>query len=301
MAEPVTVRVLDQHSDPVEGLVVHLYDADNTYRVDTGETDAAGEVVFAAVDEDWAYVRFFGELIHATIDTPQRFKVVTPPPANIFEFSAVTFETPVAPGTDLCRMYGWFNPPNLGGHRVAVHITTLEDPARVNPAGATGGFLHVVSNASGYVEIDLVRDGLYSAVITGFENEPIIFRVPSAASADFVQVLFPVPETLVFSPTTLAVSVGDVEELEDTYLIMTGGYILDSTTDPLLATRVTYSSSDEAVATVAQGTGGVPEITAVGAGTALITAEVVAYTAPIVRPAVTLAMTPVAGATVTVT
>ena len=301
MAQPVTVRVLNQHSDPVEGLAVHLYDADNTYRVDTGETDAAGEVTFAAVDEDWAYVRFFGDLIHATITTPQRFKVVTPPPANIFEFSAVTFVTPAAPGTDLCRMYGWFNPPGLGGHRVAVHITTIEIPVRLSGSRATGGFLHAASDDAGYVEVDLVRDGLYSAIISGFEGEPIIFRVPEAVSADFPAVLFPVPETLVFSPAVLALNVGDTEELEDTYLAMTGGFRVTGTTDPLLSTRVEYASSDETVATVTYGTGGVPSITGVSAGAALITATALAYTSPVVRPEVTMAMVPVAGVPVTVT
>jgi hypothetical protein len=295
----VTVRVLDQDSLPVEDVMVHLYDSDNRWRTDYGLTDSAGEVDFTGVDEGDAWIRLFAEELHATVETPQLLDVRAAPATNIFEVGVILPQAPAPRSPNTCRIYGWFHNIDLTRKRLMLHLSSWEDPVLVVGAGETGRQLPVQSDDNGYFEFDLVRDGLYSATIPGYENEPIIFRVPEVESCRIEDLLFPVPVTLTFDPTgPLAMTVGDEECLEDTTLLLTSGYVLnaDNNEDVPFRRYVTYTSSDEEVATVTWGSDGIPCITAVGPGTADISAEIgseeCASGIPITRPEATLTVAP---------
>ena len=296
MAQDVTVRVLDQHGNAVQDIGVHLYDDFNLYRVDNGFTDSAGEVLFAAVDEGTKYLRFYGKARHATIETPQQITVQDPP--NIFEVGAILPQAPAARTPVTCRMYGYFNNPSLFGRRVAIHITSLEDPILVSPGGESGNTL-IPSDEEGYVEFDLVRNGLYSAVIPGYENEPIIFRVPDLETADITKVLFPAADTLVFDPAgPLALLVDECTELTGTTLTLNSGLVLSGDTyeDVPITRFIEYVSSDDEVASVSTGDDGTPVVCGVGAGTAQISAELKDPTdscSAIAYPVTSLTVTPV--------
>ena len=245
-----------------------------------------------------------GPMIHATVESPQRFNVVVPPPNNIFEVAAVTKEVPAPSHEQLCVCYGWLGYPNLQTRRSVIHLSTLEDPVQT-PVGEAGGQMPITSDADGYLEFELIRGGLYSVIVPGYEDEPIIVRIPDADTARVKDLLFPVPRLLTFDPSgPLAMAVGDTEELDHTTLTLSSGFVLDAgaldDNDTLISRYIEYESDDEDVAIVTSASDGTPVITAIGAGACLITGTIVEDSHPRRLPEPSLTMSPVAGVSVTV-
>jgi hypothetical protein len=298
----VIIRIEDQNSTGVQNIGVRVYDGDNVYLQDSGYTDAAGEAAFVLTEGTY-YVRLDAEHLHVTLDSLGTIRVITPPPDNTFEVDAVIFEVAPPPSPDLCRVYGWLNYATLHPRATILHFSSLEDPTVMLSVGELGSQLPVATDDDGYLQVDLVRDTLLSVIVPGYEEDPIIFRVPNVPTTRLEDLLFPVPTLLTFDPAgPLVLAVGDVEELVDSSLTLSSLVVLDGTTseDTSISRYITYESSDTAVATAGMASDGTPTITAIGAGTALITAVLVDDTYPIRRPVATLAMSPVAGVSVTV-
>ena len=129
MAVSVTLTVLDRDGNPVEDLVIQVYDSTGTNLVISGATDGTGELI-VSLDEVFRYqLRFYGEHILATVPTAT-IKVVVPPPANEWQFSATTFVPPVSPDPHMCRLWGFFL--DAAGRRAAnlpLRFMSLQNPA----------------------------------------------------------------------------------------------------------------------------------------------------------------------------
>ena len=295
MAVDADFTVLDDLGDPVEGMVLQIYNLEGSRLISSGQTDALGELTLS-LDEDTRYqVRFYGKHILARADTTY-IRVVTPPPANVWQFEATTFTPPVSPNPNMCRLWGFFvNPAGQRLRGTLLRIIPRQDPAVIYDlhAHASGqNAIPLATDNDGFVQLDLPRGGNFSVVMGGYTDTIADFEVPDANSWNLVDVLFPTPVSLTFAPAgPTALGVDDTEDYVPS-LTLSDGRVLTLETEELATEWVEFTSSDEDVMTVAT-VEGVVRVTAVAAGPAQLSATVLDTVAMPRVPAAVMAVTAV--------
>jgi hypothetical protein len=288
-SETVTIYCKDQQTptpDLVDGVLIRVFNA-------AGDTfitqDYTGNVIPGAVeftldgdDPPNTYtirmskvgVAFDGSIGDES-KSPQSIDIYSPPAAsptgtNDFDVYGETFTRPTATNPRLCRCSGYFFKPNGG----AYEDMEIEIHNQLNPTIVDGNAimqeihnLSVVSaDSSGYVEIDLYRNGVYRVFLRGLESCTRTIYVPDASSVNIVNLVFPYVSDVIYAPTSVSIAVDATEDVTPTVYVSDGRTLTGTANED-----VEYTIADESVATVA--VGDVLTITGVSSGSTTLSAS----------------------------
>lgn len=283
--ETIRVYSVDQDNDPLAGVLVRVFDAlgatfiSQNYTAIVG-SDAYCEFTLDGDDPPISYtirlsktgVAFDGSL-GVDNKTPQIIEVYSPPSAspsgtNWFQAKGQTFVRPVSPDPRLCRCSGFFR--DITGRplpHLNMFFRTLNQPIIVDDDGVLGSYVEGRTDSEGYFQIDLFRNGQYEVILESLEDINRDITVPDTTSANLINVLFAYVKSLVFTPDTVSVTIGDYIDV-DLEILDCNGVELDPIDGDLL-----FTSDDTDVATcqIIIGSGKL-RVVGVGVGTAQITA-----------------------------
>lgn len=284
-SETVRVFVVDQQTPTpleIENVLVRVFNSAGDTFITQNYTDVNGIADFTLDGDDppneyqirmsKTGVAFDGSLGDDS-KSPQLIEVWSPPASspsgtNDFTVKGETFSRPVATDPRLCRASGFFRRadgqpyPNLD-----LIFSPRFKPAIVDGDSVMWGQLNGRTDANGYFEIDLFRNGEYSVMVESLEDCPILLVVPDASSENLVDLLFPVVSQVVFAPTSVSISVGEEVDVVPT-VTASDQQVLEGTA----SADVKYTVSDEAVATVSVGNDKLI-ITGVASGSAQVDVE----------------------------
>lgn len=301
--ETVVINVLDDtpSQNPVASVQISVYDENGGFLTQV-LTDSAGSATLSlpgAADPGQAYTLGFRKT-GVSFEYPVQQILVLPQDnlgagvegfgvggfgssqpfesINTFDIEAHVRELPESEDPALCRLSGYVADVGLAGVKNAVIRFKPSPELSVaipdhNGLPVVGAKIPVTeaqakADSDGYIEVDLIRGQAYRAHIYGMEAMDRIIRlvrIPEAAGWDLAEVLLPYV-LLVEMGVDQAVNVGDTYELVPTI------YMSDGHPSDIVLEWVTFSSSDEAVATVVAKDDETLEISAIGAGTAVISA-----------------------------
>lgn len=313
--ETVRFFLTDQNTDPILGVTVRVFDsAGAVFQTQDVTVDVAGdavaEVTLDGDDPPNEYtirmsktgVAFDGSLGDVS-KSPQKIEVWSPPAnsptgTNDFDIQGETFTRPTAVDARLCRCSGFFKDA-AGRALVGLDIKIINQfkPAVVDGDAVLGERIDLRTDDDGYLEVDLYRGAEYLAWVQSIqaaEDDPtgaIVFPrevfVPDQSSANLIDLLFAIVDSIAYTPTSLSMSVGDQEDVT-TVVTATDGRTLTGTA----CDDVIYDTDDPSVAVV-----GVYQdklvVTAIGPGTTQLTAtrrdqSVVQIPEPTALPSLTI-------------
>ena len=209
MAEEVTVVVMDSNppGDLINGVYVGLYD--NTTKAllqfdTTGNGALAdGEVIFSSVAPGTYEIRIVPPIpvavLNGKIQTIEVLDAPVAPDSNIFDIDLTQAGLETSTNVTLCRCSGYF--VDMTGRaisNVSIHFSdaclpqlehhpTLQfDSKVIVPSKRIA-----VTDATGFVSIDLYKNERYAVYIEGWEN---VFReiiIPDAPAMNIADVLWP--------------------------------------------------------------------------------------------------------------
>lgn len=237
MAE-VVVDVLLQDSTtahaPIAGVSVFVYDSTGTTLITSGSTASDGHVQFMLPELLMYQFRTYKQ----GISSPQPTSVDVLSSGNTFSIEASVFTLPQSIDPYLCRLSGYMK--DISGRPrpgVDVHFINRSSPLIVGDVGVFGERVATRSDASGYMQIDLWRGGIYRAIVEGHENVGRDILVPDLAAANISHVLFPRVEEVIFTPAgPWVMAAGEILVLA-VQVRLTSGYLIDGTASE----DVTYS------------------------------------------------------------
>lgn len=253
-----TVRILVQDDQvvpqPVDDVVVRVYDAAGINLITSGVTGAVEPgIVEVTLDGDTVpteyQLRFF--INGGSIVSPRLIAVYSPPSlastgANNFAVPATLFVLSQAINPNLCRASGYVKGPNGQPRKgIDIHFIPLFNPLLVGDDTVLGERVAVRTDATGFVSVDLYRNGKYEATVESHENIQREVVVPDRASVSMGDLLFPVVASVEYSVDPLEVDAGDdldvtVEVIATNYQVLTGPASED----------VCYSVDDPSVASI---------------------------------------------------
>ena len=215
--ETVILNVSDQDGNPIAGVLIRVYDVVGAEFFTQQYTDVSGVAEIDGLAGDnpaipytirmsKTGVAFDGSLGDAS-KTPLLITVYSPPSAvpggNSFEIKGETFTRPVAPDLRLCRCSGFFK--DITGKPLAgLEIKFINEfgPTVVDGNAVMGEGVNLVTDKYGYGVIDLYRNGLYEAWVSGVQavdgnsehaiGFPRNMIIPDQGSANLVNLLFPI-------------------------------------------------------------------------------------------------------------
>ena len=242
--EPVDVAVADSAGNPVEGVLVKVYDPAGAVFFTQANTGAAGVASFLLETLDYS-MRFYK--YHTGFSQPQYFTVLPAPQTNIFDVVAELFELPIATDPRLCRCSGYFrDATGAPSQYLDMHIIPEFDPILLEDSAVVTGERHIRTDENGYVQVDLIRGGNYwvNLEAMGAANLRRLCQVPDAASCNFPDLLFPRVDEIHFDPDPISVAAGASLDVYPTVYDSVGrpleglasGDVLWSIEDPSIAT-----------------------------------------------------------------
>ena len=237
--ETVKIYAWDQNSNPLEGVLVRVFDATGTTFIAQNTTTLVGGDAIAEVslDGDDPAIQYtirlsktgvaFDGALGDQYKTPQLIDIYSPPAnaptgKNDFDVKGETFERPVATDPRLCRCSGFFK--DAAGRPLAnldMSFINQFRPAIVDGNAVLGERLQGRTDADGYFETDLYRGGIYEVYIQSvqaataddggaFTRE---LHVPDEASHNLIHLLFPVVGEITWTPATVSLAVDATLEL----------------------------------------------------------------------------------------
>jgi len=272
----ITSKILPAYTgDALEGAIVRVFSEDGETFVTQGTTDSDGELVLELEDETTYWVRFF----KATYEFPTRLTIDVDSSAssNTFDVEGTyLMEHPPSANEYLCRISGYVRGADWAP-RSGIPITfSLTGKPRV-VAGQVMVTTDVIatSDSEGWIEVELVRNGAYDALITGMEDTTVRVLVPDEQSASITDVLFPYALKLEYG--TDAVELEVLEEVAVTATVtlssgVTTPFELDDNDTYTLSQWVTLEVSDKDVIEYVFDEDDNLVITGKGVGVATITA-----------------------------
>lgn len=283
----VTVRVyaVDEASDPLEGVMVQVYDDTDTF-VTQNQTALVGAESYAEftlngeVAGEPYTIRLskvgvaFDGLLGTDSQTPQAIAVYDPPAGapitgtNYFQVQGQTFTRPASTNPRLCKASGFFKDA-AGRPRENLDIKFIPqfDPLIVDGDAVMGYQVEGCTDEDGYFEVELYRDGSYQAIVEALDDIPRDIVVPDASSCNLIFLLFPVVESVTFAPDPASVTVDNTVDVTVT-ITTTSGVVLDPTDGDVL-----FTTDDASIATAQITTDGVLRIMGRSAGSTTISTE----------------------------
>ncbi len=250
--QSVDMHVMDSTpaQNPVEGMLVRVFDETNVNFLTQDTTDSDGHVGFTLFTATYN-LRFFK--FGAQVSQPQVAVVQEPvagePLINAFNVTATVFVHPIANDARLCRASGFFRDVTGAPEpNVDIHIIAQFDPVILEGSAVLSERRILRTDKDGFACVDLIRCARYSAMVQGHEETPRLIEVPDAPSVNLPDLLFPVVDVVSFDVDgPYSLSVGEVLEVTPT--------VVGSNGVPLVGPAsgdVQWSSSDDSVLGVAQ-------------------------------------------------
>ena len=225
----VTLAVLDGQltKQPLTDVRVRVYSEDGTVFVTEGDTDESGEVSFLLDDLTYHWVRFFRP--GWRFPTKARVFVDETNGATAFEvYGHDLVEMPTSTDVTLCRVSGIVvNPAGIPVDGAYFRFLALGYPRVLGDRPVVPTRVEVRSSQGGYVEVDLIRGGVYEVACEGmggpylddFSRQVL---VPDVLSAKLADVIWPYVREVSFSTNSLALVVGETAEVDITVLLSSG-------------------------------------------------------------------------------
>lgn len=281
----VRVYAVDENTDPLEDVLVQVYDdvdafvTQNVTVIVGGEAYAEFSINGEVAGEDYTIrmsklgVAFDG-LLGDDSKTPQAIAVYDPPAGapvtgtNYFTVQGQTFTRPTSTDPRLCKASGFFR--DVAGRALAdasIRFINQDSPLIVDGDGVIGDKVWGRTDDDGYFEVELYRDGEYRAHVEGYDIQLRVIVVPDASSVNLPDLLFPVVVSAVYDPDPIEVVVDAYVDVEVTYTDSTGIERTDLDVGDII-----FTIDDE---TVASGriVDGLLRITGVASGSTTIIAE----------------------------
>lgn len=279
----VTLVVADDQipANALEDVVVRVFSEDGLTFVTQGLTDADGELVLE-LDEATYWARFFK--LGYQFESRLTVEVDAGASSNTFDVEAVDL-TILPPSTvpSLCKASGYVRGPDLApkaGIRLVFSLTGK--PRIVAGQVMVVQDLITVSDEDGWVEVELVRGGVYDCVVDGMDDSVFRVVVPDRTSVALTELVWPYIASLTYSIDDVTVDEVEVAAGESTTVTattqlssgVTTPYELDDGTTRSTASWIHLDIADPTVASFTL-SDDVLTITGIAAGTTEITAEVV--------------------------
>lgn len=243
--EPVNVYVRDATGDPIENVVVKVYDPTGTTFYTQAMSDAAGLAGLLLETLDYS-MRFYKA--HVGFSQPQMFTVLPPPGDNGFDVVATPFVLPIATDPRLCRCSGFFRDLDGSPKRyLDIHFIAQFNPILLDNDAVISEERHARTDENGYLQIDLIQGAEYSARVESLgsamedsSTELRCIKVPMQLSANLPDVLLPIVGKVVLTPAgPYTLAAGDTLEL-DVAVYDSAGVLLDGSD----ASDVKWSAGD---------------------------------------------------------
>lgn len=253
-----TVRILIEDDElvpsPVDDVVVRVFDETGTTLITQGTTGAVdpgiAEVTLDGDNPPTAYqLRFF--ISGGQITGPRLIAVYSPPSlastgANNFKITASLFTMPQAMDPLLCRASGVIRGPDGRPKQgIDMHFIPLFNPLLVGGAAVLGERVAVRTDRTGYVSIDLFRDGMYEVTVESQENVRREVCVPDRSSVSLPDLLFPVVASVVYDVDPLTLSDGGELTIVPTVTATDFRVLCGTGVDDVI-----YTSDDPAIASL---------------------------------------------------
>lgn len=280
MAVAVTFLAADDSFPPeeLEGVLVRVYNEAGDTFVTEATTDEDGELVLLLDDLTTYWVRFF--LPGYAFDPRLLIEVDSGAPTNTFDVEGRNLtEHPPSTDPNLCRVSGEIlgadGAPAAG---VTLYFMLTGHPRVVGGRIMLPSKIYSTSDADGYFEVELARNGIYDAWAAGLDDDVCRVRVPDYPSTDIADLLAPFIASVTFGDNTVTVAVEDTVDVQVTLTLSsraTVPYEQDDGTFRTLGEFVDIENSDDSVATfTVDGETGLMTILGVAAGTTAISVTV---------------------------
>jgi hypothetical protein len=198
-------------NEPLDGALLRVYSGSTL--VTTGVTgegaNAAGSRVFTLSDGTYS-LRVAMPSPGYVVGSPRSLVVAGDGTYDVFVEQP---DLPVAANPAMCRCSGYALDGSAAPVRgVSFTLQLVEGPLILGDATLVLVPSIVVTDARGYLQVDLIRGALYrveygaDSAFTGF------FRVPDLSAAKFADVVHPVVAAVTFSPSSLALAVDEIGE-----------------------------------------------------------------------------------------
>lgn len=276
---PVTLVVTDDAiptGTALEDVVVRVYSEDGVTFVTEGQTDEDGELVLDLEDATTYWVRFFK--IGYRFESQRTIDVDSAASSNTFDVEATDLTTlPPSAVPELCRASGYVRGPGLAPRPgIRFTFTMTGNPRVVAGQVIVVEDLIARSDADGWIEVELVRTGVYDCVVDG--RDDVVFRVvvPDRSAVSITELVWPYVAALEYSTDEVEIEVGEETEVEATVTLSSGvetPYELDDGTPGTVGTFVTLSVEDEDIASATLD-GATLTVVGKAAGTTTVTASV---------------------------
>jgi hypothetical protein len=255
--ETVEIAVLDDTiaAQPVDDVVIRVYDEAGAALITeaTSGSLSPGRVQLTLngeVTPERYQLRFY--IAGGRISSPQYIDVYSPPGdaptgANNFEVEATVFTLPSATNPRLCRASGYiWGPDGRPIRGIDMAFVPLFRPLVVDGFGVLGERVNARTDKDGYIEIDLIRNGMYYATVESQENVQREVCVPDRSSINIMHLLFPIVIDFATDPAA-PLSLATGASLSLTPTITSSDYRVLAGTAP---EDVQYAVDDPSVAAV---------------------------------------------------
>jgi hypothetical protein len=271
---PVTFVMVDDALSPVaiEGALVRIYSEDGETFITELTTASDGRATTDLPEDTIYWVRFFK--VGYAFDSRATIEVDA---ALLNSFDVVGRDLTTYPSStdpNRCRITGYLlNAAGVPSQNITLYFMLTGKPRVVGGRAMLPSKVYTTSNSSGFIDIELVRNGVYDAWAAGSDDEVYRIVVPDYGSADITELLFPELGTLTLSEDTLTLAVGETATVEIEALLTTRvplPYELDNGDSVSLRSIVDIVLGDTAIASysVVENT---ITVTGVAAGTTEIT------------------------------
>jgi hypothetical protein len=214
MAVAVNIVINDTElvPQPIEGVVVNVYDIDDSTLISSATSDVDGNAALllpGTTSPGLSYeVRFFK--LGVLFNNPVAIAVIEPTPAppqsNNFNVSGVVTDV-LQPATNprLCRVQGRFM--NLSERPIpncSVKIVAKADqpnPKYLDENIISASEMSFRTDKDGYLNIDLIRTGYFEIVFAGEDDEAQSFYVPDTSYAQWGDLINPYPVSIEWNQT----------------------------------------------------------------------------------------------------
>lgn len=278
----VTFHVISDVDDSdVEDVTVRVFSEAGDVFVTMGVTDSDGELVLD-LDDDTYWVRF-SKIGFAF----QALRTMVVDGDGTYEVEAQDINThPPSTDVNLCRVSGTIvNGAGAPAAGVTLYFMLTGEPRVVAGRVMLPSKIYATSDDDGYVEFDLVCNGIYESWAQGTEDVTYRTRVPDYPWVDLADLLWPYVSAVAFDTGAMALDVGEDGTTTPTITLsnrLTLPYTLDdsdssSDDDFDIEEVIEFASSNVDVATVSFD-GATLTVTGVSAGTTTISASVIAGT-----------------------
>lgn len=210
MAIAVNIFVKDTQPSPqpIEGVVVNVYDPVTLLLVAAGTSDSSGLVTLLLDGTDIGTMyelRSFKSTV--LFDNPKRIEVVDPlgsGQTNDFDISGTLTTLPVATDPSMCRCTGQFvdfsGRPIVGATVRILQImeSGFQSPKVLNSNMVSASSMTLQTDTNGKVSLDLIRKGQFNVSFSGEDEVVWNIIVPDRSSVNLIDLIHPQPVLFVW-------------------------------------------------------------------------------------------------------